>query len=76
MEQPKVNAVGVLEYPDDHEAAPREYSSVQRFFATVLLLFFFAVTVVTSALTLGAYCLTTDGTDGRVLEVWNAAREE
>jgi hypothetical protein len=34
---------------------------------TVLLLVFFVVTVVTTAVSLGAYCLTTDASDTRAL---------
>ena len=43
------------------------YSRKQRVFAGVLVLFFFLVAVATTALSLGTYCLTTDGADTRAL---------
>jgi hypothetical protein len=68
METPHVDAVGLVRYPEDYEAIPRELPVWKRLFAAVLLLFFFAVTVVTGAVTLGAYCLTSDGGDTRILQ--------
>ena len=38
-----------------------------RVLASLMLGFFFAATVVTGALSLGAYCLTSDGGDTRAL---------
>ncbi len=68
METPRVNPVGVVEYPEDYEADPRRFSRRQRFFASTLLLFFFTATIVTSVLSIGAYCLTSDGGDTRALQ--------
>lgn len=61
---PVVDPVGVLHAPLDWRrtaaASPR-----RRSLALVLLLIFAAMTLATGALSLGAYCLTTDGSDGR-----------
>jgi hypothetical protein len=67
MDLPRVNSVGITEHPEGFEAAPRRFSPSQRAFAWVLLLFFLAVTVVTSTVSLGRYCLTTDAADTRAL---------
>lgn len=67
MEAPRVNPVGLVETPSDYEAAPRGFSPLQRFFAGFLLLLFAAATIGTSILSLGAYCLTSDGGDTRAL---------
>ncbi len=45
----------------------QRYSRKQRVVAGVLVTFFFLVAVVTTALSLGTYCLTTDGADTRAL---------
>ncbi len=55
MDTPRVNPVGLVEYPDDYEARPRSFSRPLRIFASLLLFFFFAATVVTGALSVGAY---------------------
>lgn len=68
METPRINPVGIVEYPDDYESRPRGFSRPIRIFASLLLLFFFAATVVTGAVSVGAYCLTSDGGDTRALQ--------
>lgn len=77
MDTPRINPIGIVEYPDDYEASPRGFSRPIRFFASLLLCFFFVATVVTGALSVGAYCLTSDGGDTRALqegiERWNSA---
>jgi len=67
MDLPRVNPIGITELPEGFEAEPRRFSSGQRAFAWVVLVFFLAVTVVTSTLSLGRYCLTTDAADTRAL---------
>lgn len=64
---PRPNAVGVLEYPEGYEASPRTYSRGLRWGALVFLALFVGITVITSVISLGAYCLTSDGGDGRAL---------
>ncbi len=75
MDTPRINAVGIVEYPDDYESRPRGFPRPIRVFASLLLLFFFAATVVTGAVSVGAYCLTSDAGDTRTLhegvERWN-----
>ena len=48
-------------HPRDDERPRERYSRRQRAFAGALLVFFLVVVIVTTALSLGAYCLTTDG---------------
>ncbi len=67
MDTPRINPVGIVEYPEGYEARARGFSRPLRFFASLLLAFFFAATVVTGALSVGAYCLTSDGGDTRAL---------
>ncbi len=64
MVPPQVNAVGVLEAGDEPRQ-PRVYTNPQRVAAWSFLLIFIVATLVTSAVTLGAYCLTSDGGDTR-----------
>ena len=61
---PIVDPVGVLHAPPGwHRSAAA--SPRRRSLALVLLAIFAAMTLATGALSLGAYCLTTDGADGR-----------
>ncbi len=68
METPRVNPVGLVEVPEDYEASPRRFSGATRLFAGVFLLLFAAATLGTSIISLGAYCLTSDGGNTRALE--------
>ncbi len=68
MNIPRVNPVGLVELPDDYEVEPRRFSRRQRFAVGLLLFFFFAATVGTSIVSVGAYCLTSDGGDARALQ--------
>jgi hypothetical protein len=67
MDLPRVNPIGLLEQPEDLEASPRRFSRPQRLLAGALLALFFGATVITSVVSLGRYCLTTDGADARAL---------
>ena len=67
MQTPSVNAVGLLEVPADYEAEPRQYRRTTRLLALLFLIFFAAVTVGSTVLSLGAYCLTSHGADTRAL---------
>ena len=53
--------------PEQPERPPERYSRRQRALAGVLLVVFAAAAVVTTVLSLGSYCLTTDGADTRAL---------
>jgi len=53
--------------PELPERSPERYSHRQRVISGVLLVVFAAAAVVTTALSLGSYCLTTDGADTRAL---------
>jgi len=67
MELPRVNGIGLTEWPDDYSAAPRSLpASVRLLAAAVLILFSFAV-VSTTVFSAGGYCLTSDGGDTRDL---------
>lgn len=67
FEPPRVNAVGLVVHATDEGGTPRQFSAVQRWVAWLFLAFFFAVTVVTTVVSLGTYCLTSDGADTRQL---------
>ena len=67
MELPRVNPVGVLEWPEEAFASPRRPSPRLRALAALLLVLFALMTVVTSTVSLGAYCLTTEPGDVRTL---------
>lgn len=53
--------------PELAERPPDRYSRRKRVFAGALLVFFALAAIVTTALSLGGYCLTTDGADTRSL---------
>ena len=67
MQPPRVNPIGLFETPPDFSSTPRRFSPRLRLLAGLLLALFFLGTVVTSVISLGRYCLTTDSTDTRVL---------
>jgi hypothetical protein len=67
MEPPRVNPIGILETPPDLPSSPRRFSRRLRLFAGLLLVFFLLGTMVTTVISLGRYCLTTDSTDTRAL---------
>ena len=61
MEIPRVGPLGLVHQPEDYEATPRRYPTRLRFAALVVLSAFVGVSVVTTAYSLGTYCLTTWG---------------
>ena len=64
---PRINAVGVLEVPEGYVHGTGSHPPWIRRLAWFFLALFASVTITTSILTLGAYCLTSDGGDGRAL---------
>jgi hypothetical protein len=67
METPRVNAVGIVEYPEGYVAAPRRVPPVVRVAAALLIALFGFVVVTTTVVSVGSYCLTSDGGDVREL---------
>jgi hypothetical protein len=67
MEPPRVNPIGLLETPSDLVSTPRRFSRRLRLLAGLLLALFFLGTVVTTVISFGRYCSTTDATDTRAL---------
>jgi hypothetical protein len=67
MEPPHVNPIGILESPADLISTPRQFSRRLRLLAGLLLALFFLGTVVTTVISFGRYCSTTDATDTRAL---------
>lgn len=61
MEIPRVGPLGLVHHPDGHEARARRYPTGLRLLTAVVLGAFVGVTVLTTAYSLGAYCLTTWG---------------
>ncbi len=61
MEIPRINPVGLTEIPPGFQARRRRYSLAARVVATALLAVFMLVVTVTTVVSLGSYCLTSDG---------------
>ncbi|MEM7678573.1 MAG: hypothetical protein AAF449_21505 [Myxococcota bacterium] len=57
---PTVNPIGIVNYPQDYSARPRTYGGWMRTTATAVLIVFAVVVTVTTGVSLGAYCLTSD----------------
>ncbi len=68
MKLPRVNPVGLVELPEDYPASPRRYTTGRRWLVLAVVALFALTTLVTGAVSLGRYCLTTDGGDTRELE--------
>lgn len=64
---PRVNPVGVMEVPEGYVHSDVRHRPAIRRLAWIFLVLFTGVTLTTSILSLGAYCLTSDGGDGRAL---------
>lgn len=73
---PHVDAVGIVRYPNGHEGKARAYSSRVKAMAWAMLLVFGLVVVVSTGVSLGTYCLTSDGANLTDLQPWlqSAAR--
>jgi hypothetical protein len=61
MEIPKVGPLGLIDHPDGYGARVRSYPPFLRATAVGVLGSFLTVTFLTTAYSLGAYCLTTWG---------------
>jgi hypothetical protein len=67
MKLPHVSAVGLTVYPREFSAGPRRTRPGLRVLAAVLIVVFSIVVIVTSIVSVGSYCLTSDGGDTRNL---------
>jgi hypothetical protein len=67
MKAPYVNAVGLTEYPQEFSGRARRVSLRLRLLAAMLIFVFGFVVVSTSVISIGNYCLTSDGGDTRDL---------
>ncbi len=67
MEIPRVNPIGILE--NSFGGPPRQISRGVRALASIVLVIFTLATVITTVVSLGAYCLTTEPGDIRHLPV-------
>ena len=67
MELPSVDPVGLPKRPAGFRMAPRRYSPAARGVAWLLLAGFGFTVVASTVLSLGAYCLTSDGENTRGL---------
>jgi hypothetical protein len=74
MEPPRVNPIGLLETPPDLTATPRRFSRPLRLLAGLLLVLFLMGTLVTTVVSLGRYCMTTDSTNTRALPAQKGTR--
>ncbi len=65
-----MDPIGVVRYPKGYSAQPRRYpASIQRL-AWLMLVVFSLVVVITTGVSLGSYCLTSDGADVARLQPW------
>jgi len=62
-----VNPVGLTEVPEGYAARPRQYSRRVRTAAAAALVAFALVGTVTTVVSLGAYCLTSDAANHAAL---------
>ncbi len=63
MYTPHVNAVGLTEFPSELTGTTAQRPIIQRVIAGFMLGVFLLVVVTTSVVSLGRYCLTSDGGD-------------
>ena len=63
MEIPRVNPIGLTEIPPGFQARRRRYSLTARVVATAVIVVFALVATVTTVVSLGSYCLTSDGSN-------------
>ena len=63
LELPTVDAIGIVRYPEGYRPTLRPRSRPLRIAACVMLVLFAAVAVSTTVVSLGRYCLTSDGAD-------------
>lgn len=59
MQSPRVNPVGVVEYPAGYASTPRARTPWVRLLAAAVLALFTVASVGTTVYSLGVYCLTT-----------------
>jgi len=74
MKVPYVNAVGLTVYPQEFSARPRRAPLSLRVLAAVLIVLFGFTVISTSVVSVGSYCLTSDGGDTRNLS-WCWSRQ-
>ena len=67
---PSVDPIGIVQYPDGFTAPPRQYSSSLRVISGLVLAVFAVVVIVSTGVSLGAYCLTSDGANTATLQPW------
>lgn len=72
LQAPHVDPIGLVRYPTDYEGRPRRYSKGLRLVAFMVLVVFAGVVVVTTGVSLGAYCLTSDAGNYAALADWLA----
>lgn len=68
MELPRVDPVGLVEVPEGYTARPRRLPLPLRLVAAGVLLAFGLVGTVTTVVSLGRYCLTSDATSPSPLQ--------
>lgn len=67
MRLPYVNAIGITVYPREFSARPHAPRRLLRILAAVLIVLFAMSVVTTTVVSVGGYCLTSDGGDTRHL---------
>lgn len=67
---PRVDPTGRVHYPEGYVGHPRRYGTWTRALALAMLLIFGGVVIVTTGISLGRYCLTSDAGDLTSLTPW------
>ncbi len=67
MRVPHTNPVGLAMVPDSFSQRPQRHPMARRMAAALLMTAFFTVVCVTTAVSLGAYCLTSDAANTAAL---------
>ena len=65
---PRVDPTGIVTYPSGFAPSGRPHRPLVRVAAALMLMVFVIVVVATTVLSLGRYCLTSDGNNTRALD--------
>ena len=76
MELPRIDPVGLVRVPDGYSRTPRRYPPALRIAALALVAAFLTAGTLTTVLSLGRYCLTTDASNTGSLPTSQSGRSQ